>query len=69
MTEYKCAICGKKTDWDSSYGKEEFLVCGDCMNKIGNAIGMSKFGYAFQTIIKIGEIKKEAKTLDKKENV
>lgn len=26
----KCAICKSKTDWDSSYGYENFIVCPKC---------------------------------------
>ena len=25
-----CKICGRKTDWDSSVGYREFLVCNAC---------------------------------------
>ena len=30
----KCQICGKKTDWDSSVGVEEFIVCNSCFEKV-----------------------------------
>ena len=26
----KCKICKQKTDWDSSMGVREFIVCPDC---------------------------------------
>lgn len=32
----KCQICGKKTDWDSSVGMEEFIVCNSCFEEIKN---------------------------------
>ena len=32
----KCAICGSKADWDSSYGYKEFIVCRDCFEKLSN---------------------------------
>ena len=30
----KCQICGRKTDWDSSVGMEEFIVCNSCCEKV-----------------------------------
>lgn len=30
----KCAICSQKTDWDSSYGYEEFIVCPACFKRL-----------------------------------
>ena len=30
----KCAICGKETHWDESYGYDEFIVCPHCFDKI-----------------------------------
>jgi len=30
----KCQICGRKTDWDSSVGMEEFIVCNSCCEKL-----------------------------------
>lgn len=32
----KCQICGRKTDWDSSVGVEEFIVCNACFEKVKN---------------------------------
>lgn len=29
-----CQVCGNETDWDSSYGKENFVVCPHCFNHI-----------------------------------
>jgi len=29
-----CKICGRKTDWDSSCGYREFLVCNACEREI-----------------------------------
>lgn len=33
-----CTICGKETDWDSSYGRTSFLVCSVCHKKITDII-------------------------------
>lgn len=30
----KCAICGRKTNWNESYGYENFIVCPCCFNFI-----------------------------------
>ena len=34
----KCKICGKKTNWDSSYGRDNFIVCPICHRKMANTI-------------------------------
>lgn len=34
----KCKICGHKTDWETSYGRENFLVCHSCHRKMTNLI-------------------------------
>ncbi len=34
----KCKICGHKTDWDSSYGRENFIVCPTCHREMTNTI-------------------------------
>lgn len=30
----KCKICKQKTDWDSSMGVSEFIVCRDCFGEM-----------------------------------
>ena len=30
----KCKICKQKTDWDSSMGVREFIVCPDCFGEM-----------------------------------
>lgn len=30
----RCAICGGKTDWDSSFGYNEFIVCYPCYSEL-----------------------------------
>lgn len=32
----KCEICKGKTNWDSSYGYREFIVCPKCHDRIYN---------------------------------
>ena len=34
----KCKMCGKKTDWDSSYGRPNFIICPVCHKKMTNLI-------------------------------
>lgn len=38
----KCKICGRKTDWDSSYGRENFIVCPICHHEMTNTIDKLK---------------------------
>ena len=33
----KCAECKKKTTWDKSYGKIDYIVCPKCFEKIRKA--------------------------------
>ena len=30
----KCAICNKKTNYDKSYGIDEFIVCSHCYERL-----------------------------------
>lgn len=34
----KCKICGKKTTYDESYGRETFIVCPICHEKLTKEI-------------------------------
>lgn len=58
----KCAICGHKTNWDESYGRETFIVCPSCHDKIAEIISKGSKKYskitALEIILKIGQIKK-----------
>lgn len=59
----KCKICGRKTNWDESYGRETFIVCPTCFNKITNSINncrkykISPESTALEIVLKIGRIK------------
>lgn len=35
----KCAICKSKTNWDESYGYNEFIVCPRCYDEMKVKIG------------------------------
>lgn len=30
----KCKLCKKKTTWDKSYGKSNFIVCPKCVDRL-----------------------------------
>ena len=60
----KCAICGSKTSWNESYGRETFIVCPVCHNRIQKVIKESiSYEYDFMTaldvILEIGYIREE----------
>lgn len=62
----KCKLCGKKTDWNSSYGRPKFIVCSTCYKRIVNIIKVStNYEYSNVTaqgvILEMGFIKEEAK--------
>ena len=55
----KCKICGNKTDWDSSYGRLDFIVCSSCHYELTRFIEQTtKENYpdllATDIILKIG---------------
>lgn len=34
----KCKLCYKKTDWDSSIGRPNFIVCNCCAEKFADGL-------------------------------
>lgn len=52
----KCTICGRKTNWDESYGRPTFIVCPYCYN-----ILRKNNKNALDVILKIGIIKEDLK--------
>ena len=46
----KCAMCKEKTDWDSSFGKESFIVCPECHKKIASLIERNKDKFSSNVI-------------------
>jgi hypothetical protein len=34
----KCELCYKKTDWDSSIGRPNFIVCNSCVEKFSKGL-------------------------------
>lgn len=34
----KCKFCYKKTDWDSSIGRPNFIVCNSCAEKFSKGL-------------------------------
>jgi len=64
----KCKICGKKTTWDESYGRPNFIVCPVCHKMIAENIhqnhqhcGKYPEFVATSIIIQIGRIREEWK--------
>ena len=37
MKTYVCKLCGYNTDWDSSVGLENFIVCNSCAYRLAKA--------------------------------
>lgn len=56
----KCQICGKKTTWNESFGKEEFIVCPYCFEEL-RRMTRSKRDEVFDFVIAVGWIRKRAK--------
>ena len=56
----KCKLCGNTTDWNSSYGRLNFIVCEKCMDELTRFIKKDiKYGHTAETlsleiILKIG---------------
>ncbi len=40
----KCAECGKRTTWDESFGKENYIVCPKCFQRIREENKTDAFG-------------------------
>ena len=55
-----CKVCGRKTDWDSSCGYREFLVCNACERSISNYLG-EDYTPAMTFIFACGEIARKVK--------
>lgn len=56
----KCQICKRKTDWDSSIGPANFLVCNSCFNKLMKH-DSHNFKTVFELIFACGAIREEVK--------
>lgn len=55
----KCAICNKKTKWDTSYGNEDYIICPACFKILSN--NYTAIDEAFMFIFKVAHIKKQVK--------
>lgn len=58
----KCAICGKRTNWDESYGYDEFIVCPHCFDKIKEMCN-DDISKALDIVFKLGRYEKIKKIL------
>lgn len=61
----KCAICGRKTNWDESYGYEEFIVCPRCFDNVRKFFSTKdkkkELDDSLQAVFAIGKAKKLSK--------
>lgn len=62
----KCNICGSKTDWDSSFGYTEFIVCPVCYKRLVKTVSpytktakYSDYNAISSIIFELGKIRKE----------
>lgn len=51
-----CQICGKYADWDSSFGKANYIVCNKCFHTMAGEIGVDS---ALRTIFTLSKIREE----------
>lgn len=54
----KCNICHRKTNWDESYGHEEFIVCPCCFISLRKLFN-DDLSATMKLIFTLGEIAKE----------
>ncbi len=52
----KCKICGRKINWDNSYGRREFLICHPCFEHLHKMYGWD----SLHVVLEIGLMKEEA---------
>lgn len=55
----KCKVCGNKTNYDVSYGYDEYIVCDACFDKLRKAPLNSES--ALTLIFRMGIIRREMK--------
>lgn len=55
-----CQICGKKTDWDSSFGRANFIVCPKCYFGLHEVLGLKTLGTIF-TLSELRNAQEETK--------
>ena len=61
----KCAICGKETNWDESYGYNEFIVCPRCFSNIRKSYTTKNPAKELAESMKAIFAKRKAKKLSK----
>lgn len=63
----KCKICGEKTTYEDSYGRDTFIVCSSCHKKLSKEIKrLRKYKFspetsALEIILTIGYLMEERK--------
>lgn len=61
----KCQICGKETDWDSSVGLEEFIVCNSCDKKLHTLLHATYYDI-LKFIFACGQVRRDIKNSNEK---
>ena len=61
----KCQICKRKTDWDSSVGYINFLVCNSCMYKMRTGVKGLEMTTRMDIIFTCGKIRESVKEATK----
>ncbi len=56
----KCKICNRKTNWNESYGYEEFIVCPSCHNTLYYTMGKNSLK-TMDIIFTLGKCARQAK--------
>lgn len=60
----KCKICKNKTTWNESFGRENYIVCPNCLIRLANSADRCDIktgqNVALNIIFEISKIKKEA---------
>lgn len=57
----KCKICGEKTTWDTSVGRDCFIVCNKCVEKIAKEQQKSRIDVLAEILHKGFEIERRNK--------
>ena len=54
----KCQICGRRTNWNESFGRESFIVCPKCERAIRHCFD-NNYLQSFNLIMVLGELREE----------
>lgn len=57
----KCAKCGGQTTWDTSYGKEDYIVCSNCYEKMIQEIKKHNKKTLYPALVALKQIFEQSK--------